>query len=102
MVVFCFSPPRCVPTCVVFSEFFHTTQAICPPPFYMKKHTLLRRGVFFCSQTLQQHSILPEDPDPRSTKQLYLHVSAYINVIVLNPMSDTPNPHPATSNPKNL
>ena len=47
MVVFCFSPPRCVPTCVVFSEFFHTTQAICPPPFYMKKHTLLRRGVFF-------------------------------------------------------
>ena len=90
-VVFCFSPPRCVPTCVVFLNFPHNASHL-PTSFLYEEHTLLRRGVFFCIQTLQPSPHSQNAQAPGVRKSLYIHVSAYI----MSSSSDypnTPNPH---------
>ena len=89
---FSFFPPRCVPTCVVFLNFPHNASHLPTSFLYEETHPSQTGCVFFCIQTLQPHSILPEDPGPRSMKSLYIHVSAYI----MSSSSDypnTPNPH---------
>ena len=100
MVVFCFSPPRCVPTCVVFLNFPHNASHL--PTSFLYEDTPISIGVCFFALKPTTISTLPEDPGPRSTKQLHPYVSAYINANVLNPCPTPPSPHPATSNPKNL
>ena len=67
MVVFCFSPPGCVPTCVVFLNFPHNASHL-PTSFLYEETHPPQTGVFFFALKPTTISTLPEDPDPRSMK----------------------------------
>ena len=101
MVVFCFSPPRCVPTCVVFLNFPHNASHLPTSFLYEETHPSQTGCVFFALKHTTI-SALPECPSPRSTKFVAPICKRLHNANVLNPMSNTPSPHPTTSNPKNL
>ena len=47
MVVFCFSPPRCVPTCVVFLNFPHNASHLPTSFLYEETHPSQTGCVFF-------------------------------------------------------
>ena len=64
MVVFCFSPPRCVPTCVVFLNFPHNASHL-PTSFLYEKHTYLNRGVFFFALKPTTICHTPRRPRPQ-------------------------------------
>lgn len=91
MVVFCFSPPRCVPTCVVFLNFPHNASHL-PTSFLYEETRPSQFGVCFFAFNTTTTLSTPRVPRSQEYENRCTNMKRLHNANVLNPMSDTPIP----------